>query len=146
MLVILFCVKLVVVGKQLGRDVACQASVVRAYRDERVLGLHRGFGRKHLGHSDAVVGVDDLALEVRILDRVVIDHTDGTDTRSGQVLKRGRTKPPCPDDKDARFFQAVLAGAADFAQDDVAGVAFQFGGAGRGFDGSQWSRARSGRA
>ena len=41
--------------------------------------------RLHLGHSDAIGGVDDLALQVRWVDHVVVDEADGADARRRQV-------------------------------------------------------------
>ena len=49
-----------------------------------------------------------------------------TDAGAGEMLQRRRAEPARPDREHPRALQPVLAGTADAAQHDVAGVAFNF--------------------
>ena len=68
--------KLIVGHQRLGR-LGVKAALIGAHVDKGVQGAHGDFGRLHLGQADAGVGVDDLALQVRAFDRVIVDHPDG---------------------------------------------------------------------
>ena len=39
-----------------------------------------------LGHPDVAVQMDDLPLQVGILDRVIVDNTDGADPRCRKAI------------------------------------------------------------
>ena len=88
-------------------------------------GGERGARALDLGHADAVRGVDDLALQVGEIDRVVVDDADAPDARGGEVHQHGRAEPARADHQHARGQQLLLALAAELGQDDVARVARQ---------------------
>ena len=92
-------------------------------RIERVNHLR---GAVDLAPSDIGRGVDDLALQVGQRDDVVIDHAERADTGGGQIHQDRRTEAAGADHQHGRLFQRGLPGAADLAQHDMAGVAFEF--------------------
>lgn len=77
-----------------------------------------GFG---LGPADVGRREDRLALQVAGIDHIVIDQRQPPDSRSGEVLQRGRTNPPAADQHDMRLRQRHLPCPAHFGQHDVAG-------------------------
>ena len=70
--------------------------------------------------------MDDLALQVRQRDRVVVDHAERADAGRRQVHQQRGAEPARPDHQHARPFQRGLARPADLAQHDVARISFQF--------------------
>ena len=92
----------------------------------RIEAADGGGGALDLGHADVGRGMDHLALQVRERHRVVIDHAERADAGRRQIEQRRRAEPAGADDQHARALERVLAGPADLAQDDVAGVAFEF--------------------
>ena len=94
--------------------------------DHGDLGVDRGEGGPgavDLGHADAGGGVDDLALQVREVDHVVVDDADGADPGGGQIHRYRRAEAAGADHQHPRAEQPRLSGAADLAEQDVAGVA-----------------------
>ena len=91
--------------------------------DVRVEAGERAGGARGLRPADLGGGVEDLALEVGEADRVVVDDAEGADARGGEVEERRAAEAPCPDHEHAGGAEALLAGAADLVQHDVAGVA-----------------------
>ena len=91
--------------------------------DVRVNGGQGRLGTFHLGCADRRRLMDDLALQVGQVDRIVVDHADGADPGGGQVQQHGRSKPPGADDQNPARQQLGLADAADLFQQDVPGVA-----------------------
>ena len=83
-------------------------------------------GAVDLAPADIGRGVNDLALEVGQRHDVVVDHAEFTDAGRGEVHQRGRAEAAGADHQHGRFLQCGLAGAADLAQYDMAGVAFEF--------------------
>ena len=77
-------------------------------------------------HADVGRGVDHLALQIGERDLVVIDDAKRADTGSGEIEQHRRAEPAGADDQHTRALERGLAGSADLAQDDVAGVAFKF--------------------
>ena len=69
--------------------------------------------------------MDHLPLQVRQRDRVVVDHAERADAGRGQIEQDRRAEAAGADDQHARLFQRRLAGTADLAQHDVAGVSFE---------------------
>ena len=61
--------------------------------------------------------MQDLALEVAHVHEVGIDEADGADAGRGEIERRRRTEPPCPDHQDARLLQPALAGLTDVGQE-----------------------------
>ncbi|MNX95130.1 hypothetical protein D3C86_1273900 [compost metagenome] len=70
--------------------------------------------------------MDHLSLEVGEGNHIVIDHAERADTGGGKIMKHGRTKTTRSDHQYARRLQPLLSGAADFRQQDVTLVAFDF--------------------
>jgi hypothetical protein len=57
---------------------------------------------------------------------IVIHDAKRADSSGSQVKQCRRAKPAGSDYQDARSFQLRLPWATDFAQYDVAGIAFEF--------------------
>ena len=90
-----------VLGRQpllvrLDLDVGVEASIVR-------------FAESHLRLAEPVGGVDDLALEVRVVDDVGVDDADRADAGRGEVERGGRAEAARADQQDARVEQLLLA-------------------------------------
>jgi hypothetical protein len=83
-------------------------------------------GAVDLAPSDVGRGVDDLALQIGQRDDVVIDRAERADASRRQIHQDRRTEAAGADHQHGRLFQGGLPGAADFAQNDMAGVAFEF--------------------
>ena len=96
----------------------------------------------HLRRADAVGRVDDLPLQVGEADHVVVDDADRADPGGGEIERHRRAEPAGADDQHARRLEALLAGAADLGEHDVARVALQLLGA-RAAGGPAWRRAVS---
>ncbi len=64
-----------------------------------------------------------LALQIRLVDRVVVDDADASDAGRGQIRKRRRAESARADDEHARRAQALLTGQADFGNQQMAAVA-----------------------
>ncbi len=92
-------------------------------RVEPADGLASAFG---LRAADVGIAVENLALQVGAFDNVVVDDTDRAEARRGQILDHGRTKAASPDDENLGLLKFNLARPADAAQNDMAGVAFDF--------------------
>ena len=103
--------------------------MVRAECDVRVERPDFVRGALDLGTADIGRRVNDLALQIRQRDSVVIDHAERADAGGGQIHQHGRTEAPGSNHQHARVAQRVLTGAADLAHHDVAGIAFKFVGA-----------------
>ena len=76
-------------------------------------------------HADSVGAVDHLSLQVGQRNGVVIDDAERADAGGGEIFEHRRSQAARADDQDPRAFQFLLAGAADFGQHDVAGIAFE---------------------
>ena len=96
------------------------------------MGLHLHFGvdlregaARALDLGDAHVGraVNHLALQVREIDRVVVDYTQRADTGRGQILQEGCAEAAGADHQDFRRDELRLADAADLRQHDMSRVA-----------------------
>ena len=68
-------------------------------------------------------GVNNLALQVRYIDDVVIDDPQRADPGCGEVGRRDGTQPARSDDEHARRREVPLAAFADFGKEQVAGIA-----------------------
>ncbi len=82
-----------------------------------------------LAPADIRRGVNDLALQVAQGDHVVVDHAELADAGGGEIHQRRRAQSAGADHQHGGFLQGGLSGTADFAQHNVAGVAFEFVGA-----------------
>ena len=85
--------------------------------------LERPLRRLGLGLAEPVGRVDDLALEVRRVDGVVVDDPERADAGGGEVERRRRAEPAGADQEDARVEQLQLALLADLRDQQVAAVA-----------------------
>ena len=63
--------------------------------------------------------MQDLALEVREVDGVVVDETDRADTRGREVHRHRGAETTGTDDQHARVQELALSGATDLVEDDV---------------------------
>jgi hypothetical protein len=92
----------------------------------RTSGVERAdrlLGRVDLGHADPVGRVDDLALEVRDVDDVVVDDAEGADAGRREVQRGRRPEPAGAEQEHAGVEELLLAGLADLGQQEVARVA-----------------------
>jgi hypothetical protein len=67
--------------------------------------------------------VDDLPLEVRLVDGVVVDDAERADAGSGEVERRGGAEAAGADQEDARLEEPQLAFLADFGDEEMPAVA-----------------------
>ena len=95
-------------------------------RHVRIEAADRGGGGFDLGRADVGRAVDHLALQVGERHRVVVDHAERADAGGREIEQHRRAEPAGADDQHARALERGLPGPADLAQDDVAGVAFEF--------------------
>ena len=70
--------------------------------------------------------VDHLALQVRERHLVVVDDAERADARRRQIEQRRRAETAGADHQHARALKRRLAGTADLAQHDMAGIALKF--------------------
>src|SRR5713226_2266485 len=88
-------------------------------------GGDRGARALDLGGAYARGRMNDLALQVREVDRVVIDDAERADAGGGEVEQHRRAQPAGADDEHARGHELGLPLLADFVEDEVAGVALE---------------------
>ena len=81
--------------------------------------------RRRLGLrlADAVGGVDDLALQVRVVDDVRVDDPERADAGRREVERRGRAEAAGADQEHLRREQPSWPGLADLGDQDVPAVA-----------------------
>jgi len=109
-------------GDQRKDVVAVDVLVIGLDRDLRV-DRRQGFAaRLHFRHADRRRGVQDLPLQVREVDDITIDQTDGADTGGSEIKSGGRAEPTGADEQDFRLAQLHLALATDFAENNLAAV------------------------
>jgi hypothetical protein len=104
--------------------------VVRGHALAILLDLHVGveaddglLGAVDLGHAHALGRVQDLALQVRRIDHVVIDDADRADAGRGQVQRRRRAQATGADAQHPGLEQLDLALDPDLGQHGVPRVA-----------------------
>src|SRR5438132_4870755 len=83
---------------------------------------HHFCGDLGLGAPDIVRSEQYLPLKIVERDRVIIDHPQGADPGSGEILDGRRTDPARADHDHCRLQQFALPLAADLPEDDMAGV------------------------
>ena len=88
-----------------------------------VQALDRLLGGVDLEHADRVLGVDDLALQIRFVDDVEVDQAEGADAGGGEVEGEGSAEAAGADAEDLRRLELLLAFHADLREDQVARVA-----------------------
>ena len=86
-------------------------------------GLDRDARRLDLRHADAVVGVQDLALQIREVDDVVVDDAERSDAGRRQVERRRRAEAAGAEQQHFGGEQLCLSGLADLGKHEVAAVA-----------------------
>ncbi|MNR11790.1 hypothetical protein D3C85_1281080 [compost metagenome] len=79
--------------------------------------------RFDLGTCGVGGGEDDLALQVRQGDRVVVDQAERPDPGGGQIEGGGRADAAQADDQDTGALQGLLARPADLGQHQLTSVA-----------------------
>ena len=117
----------VVLPEQRHGVVRAQLELVGDHLD---VGIERGQSRlagHGLAAADIGAGEQQLALEVRQIDAVVIEEPQGADAGGRQVQARRRAQAPGADDQHPRGLELLLAGAADLRQQQVAAIAFALG-------------------
>ena len=77
----------------------------------------------HLGDADPVGRVDDLALEVREVDDVVVDDAERADAGGGEVERGRRAEAAGAEQQHLGVEQLELALEADLGHEQVARVA-----------------------
>jgi hypothetical protein len=113
----------IVVGEERHDVLRRHAQLVR---DHGHVGVERGerlLRALDLRRAHAILRVDDLALQVRDVDHVVVDEPDGADARRREVDRRGRPQPARADEQHARLQELHLTGLADLGEHGVARVA-----------------------
>jgi hypothetical protein len=70
--------------------------------------------------------MENLALQIRQRDRIIVDDADLADSGGGEILEQRRAETSGSDDEDACGFQLVLAGSTDTVQHDVARITLDF--------------------
>ncbi len=95
-------------------------------RDMRIEARDRRRGAVDFRISDIGGGVDDLPLQVRERDQIVIDDAERADAGGREIIEHRRTEPAGADHQDARTFQRGLARTANLAQHDMAGITLEF--------------------
>ena len=91
--------------------------------DVRVQRLDRPLGRVGLRLAETVGRVDDLALKVRLVDRVVVDDPERADAGGCEVERGRRAEPARADQEDARLEKLELPLLADLGDQEMAAVA-----------------------
>ena len=79
-----------------------------------------------LAFADPRCVVENLAVEVRKRDDVIVDDADGPDARARQILQHRRAEAARADHERPGGLQLGLPGTADAAQHDLARVALDF--------------------
>src|SRR6185437_4626263 len=108
-----------------------------------VQALDHLLGGVDLEHTDGVLGVDDLALQIRFVDDVEVDEAEGAHPGGGEVEGEGGAEASGADGEDPGGLELLLAFHADLGEEEVAGVAGdlfvgQLGEFGRDFVESGW--------
>ena len=128
-----------------GLDEITGLEVIGAVHDDVVLGenridvllretltvlIHRDIGvefrqcvrrRLGLGDADTRVGVEDLTVQIRPVNQVVIDDAEGADTRGGQVEKGGGSEATGTDCENTRVLESPLPEVPNFFKHEMTG-------------------------
>ena len=91
--------------------------------DVRVERLDRPLRRLGLRVAQALGRVHDLALEIRLVDSIVVHDSERADARGCEVEGRGRAQPSGADQEDPRLEQPELSLLADLEDQQMAAVA-----------------------
>ena len=99
---------------------------MRREPDVRIEAVNSIRGGVSLAPADVRRGVNDLALQIGQRHDVVINHAERANAGGGKIHQRRRAEAARADHQHGSFLQRRLAGAADFAQHDMAGIALEF--------------------
>src|SRR5688572_25952585 len=102
---------------------AGDAGVVDDHFNVRIELVDRFPGGFGFGAADIGGGVQDLALEIGVIDRVEIDDTHLFDAGGGEIHSDGGPEAARADAEDAGGTNLLLAGEADFRKDKMARIA-----------------------
>ena len=94
--------------------------------DVRIEAADQGGGALDFRHADVRRRMDNLPLQVRQRDHVVVDDAERADPGGGEVKEHRSAKPAGADHQHARAAKRSLSGAAHFFQYDMARVALEF--------------------
>ncbi len=81
----------------------------------------RGRGRE-FGRADVRCAVQNLALQIRDVDRVEVHEPDRADARGGEIERRRRPEAARADDEHAPLAEALLPHFAELRKNQVAVV------------------------
>src|SRR6476619_6009832 len=82
-----------------------------------------GFRALIVLRADSIVGVEDLALQVRQVDHVEVDDADRADAGGREVERRRGAETAGADEQRLRAEEPGLAGRADLGDQEMAAVA-----------------------
>jgi hypothetical protein len=92
---------------------------VEDHLDVRVDVVDRLARRFGLAPPDVLRAMDDLAVEVGLVDHVVVDQPDRADTRRGEIHRQRRAQPAGPDQQHLRGLQPALPLHAHARHDEM---------------------------
>ena len=116
----------VVARNQVERVARIDPRHVRLDGDMRIEPRDGRFGAIDLALADIVRAEDHLPLQIGQRHGIVVDDADRANAGGGEIHQHRRPEPAGADDQNPRSLEPGLAGPAHVAQDDVAGVAFEF--------------------
>ena len=116
----------VVIAYDRHRVLAAKSVWVQNYFNVRVRVVQAVARRFQLWSADIFCSMQNLALQIRKIDFIVINQTDCSDTRRGQIERGRRTEPTRTDAQNARRFQPTLSGERDFRHDEMPRIALNF--------------------
>jgi hypothetical protein len=96
-------------------------------RDIRIQSRNETFRRGGFSRSDIIRTENNLSLKIGKRHMIVVDDADGANAGGGEILDDRRAETARADYRDPRCEKLLLALAAHFAQEDMAGVAFELG-------------------
>ena len=109
-------------GQERKNIVGVDVLMVRLDRDLRVDRRQSLAARLHFRHADCGRGVQDLPLQVREIDDIAIDQTDGADSGGSEIESGRRAEPPGTDEQDLRLVQLYLALATYVAENNLTAI------------------------
>src|SRR3989475_10217085 len=116
----------VVVFQNVQRVLGGEARLVRLHVDVRVDLSDALLRDVDLLAADVLRPVQHLALQVRLVDHVEVDDPETADAGGAEVLGERHAEPPGADDQGGRLLEFQLPRHADFGQDQMPGIAFDF--------------------
>ena len=112
-----------VLREQLDRVVPLQPQAMFVHRHVRVQRLQGLLGGLRLRHSHPIGRVEDLALEVGLVDHVVVHDPDPPHARRRQIQRGRRSEPAGADQQHLRLEQLRLPRLADLRDQEMPAVA-----------------------